>query len=139
MQDYLFFAIEMMNKFFCVFNEIEDNINCVYANICLVQFIDTPQISVFRGDQQISLKVRTNIIRATSFVTLQRSIIETNRYWSAFETENQHPCLHLCGLISIYNLLCVNRFNRYSRGRNEILLCKLRCGLDKIVQCKWGL
>ena len=72
---------------FHVFNKIEDDINCVYANICLVQFVDTPQIGVFRGDQQISLKVRTNIMRATSVVTLQRSIIETNRYWSAFDTE----------------------------------------------------
>ena len=48
-----------MNKFSRIFNEIEDNINCVHANICLVQFVDTPQIGVFRGDQQISLKVRT--------------------------------------------------------------------------------
>ena len=82
-----FLPLRWWTSFFRVFNEIEDNINCVYANICLVQFIDTPQISVFRGDQQISLKVRTNIIRATSVVTLQRSIIETNRYWSAFDTE----------------------------------------------------
>ena len=92
---FYFLPLRWWTSFFRVFNEIEDNINCVYANICLVQFIDTPQISVLRGDQQISLKVRTNIIRATSFVTLQRSIIETNRYWSAFDTENQH----LCGLI----------------------------------------
>ena len=85
---------------FHVFNKIEDDINCVYANICLVQFVDRPQISEFRGDQQISLKVRTNIIRATSFVTLQRSIIETNRYWSAFGTENALFTLMWIDLIS---------------------------------------
>lgn len=100
-----------------------------------MQFIDTPQIRVFRGDQQISLKVRTNIIRATSFIALQRSIIETNGYWSAFETEK---ALFTLMWIDFLSTICFASWGSVGTqgGRNEILLCQLRCGLDKIVQCK---